>query len=169
MFTTDRMQLFGPLLLSLLLLIVMLCDDCPHPYAVWLFRLSFMLAKIATKNLLTRLPGALPNLQPPTSGVSNWGWPPKYFPISPNFAGSEGHQWLVLRLMTVTACIQLLHAMTHNPKCAEPHLWPHAIKHANHMLNLFPREGNDKSPDQLFSESAVDPNINNHHPLHARC
>ena len=55
--------------------------------------------------------------------------------------------------------------MSHNPKCVEPHLWPHALKHANHMFNLFPREGKDKSPDQLFSCSAVDPNISELHPF----
>ena len=33
------------------------------------------------------------------------------------------------------------------------------------MFNLFPREGKDKSPDQLFSCSAVDPNISELHPF----
>ena len=70
-----------------------------------------------------------------------------------------------IRVLSDTARIQSLHAMTHNPKCVEPHLWPHALKHANHMFNLFPREGNEKSPEQLFSKSAVDPNINNVHPF----
>ena len=64
-----------------------------------------------------------------------------------------------IRVLSDTARIQSLHAMTHDPKCVEPHLWPYALKHANHMFNLFPREGKDMSPEQLFSKSAVDPNI----------
>ena len=52
-----------------------------------------------------------------------------------------------MRVLSDAVRIELLHAVAHDPECVEPHSWPHVLKHANFMFNLFPREGNDKFPD----------------------
>ena len=64
-----------------------------------------------------------------------------------------------------SARTQLLHAMTHNPKVVSQNLWPYALKHANFLFNSLPRTGHTKSPEQLFSNSTVDPHIGEIHPF----
>ena len=70
-----------------------------------------------------------------------------------------------IRQLSDSARTQLLHAMTHNPNQVTAQLWPHALKHANHLFNALPRTGNDFSPEQLFSGSKADPQIGEIHPF----
>ena len=69
------------------------------------------------------------------------------------------------RTLSDSARIQLLHACKHNPGVITAHLWPYALKHANNLFNALPRDGNDQSPEQIFSKSPADPNIGEIHPF----
>ena len=58
--------------------------------------------------------------------------------------------------LTESARANLIHA-SHRNDAITAHLWPYALLHASHIRRLLPRQGNMKSPEELFSKTGVRP------------
>ena len=58
--------------------------------------------------------------------------------------------------LSETARSNLIHA-SHRNEAITAHLWPYALLHASHIRRLLPREGNMKSPEELFAKTSVRP------------
>ena len=66
--------------------------------------------------------------------------------------------------LTETARANLIHA-SHRNEAITAHLWPYALLHASHIRRLLPRDGNMKSPEELFSRAGVRPTTRFLHPF----
>jgi hypothetical protein len=71
----------------------------------------------------------------------------------------------IIRDLQESARKQLLHAKSRWPRAIELHLWPYALRLANHLRISLPDKEDATSPIERFSRVEVGPHLKENHPF----